>query len=57
MVIPTERLVLRRFRAEDAAAFAAYRSVPEIARFQSWDAPVSLEDAAASVQAYASGDP
>ncbi|MDX6248151.1 MAG: hypothetical protein QOF10_1511 [Kribbellaceae bacterium] len=25
MVIPTERLVLRRFRAEDAASFAAYQ--------------------------------
>lgn len=33
------RLTLRRFRAADAPAFAAYRSVPEVARYQSWDAP------------------
>lgn len=56
-MVSTERLVLRRFRPEDAEAFAAYRSVPEVARYQSWDAPVSLEDAAASVRDFASGDP
>jgi aminoglycoside 6'-N-acetyltransferase len=57
MAISTERLALRRFRAEDAATFAAYRSVPEVARYQSWDAPVSLEEAAASVKGFATGDP
>jgi aminoglycoside 6'-N-acetyltransferase len=57
MLISTERLVLRRFRAEDAPALSAYRSVPEVARYQSWDAPVSLEAAAASVKAFAGGDP
>ena len=31
--------MLRRFRAEDLAAFVAYRSDPEIARYQSWEAP------------------
>jgi RimJ/RimL family protein N-acetyltransferase len=33
------RLTLRRFRAADAPALAAYRSVPEVALYQSWDAP------------------
>jgi aminoglycoside 6'-N-acetyltransferase len=34
----TARLKIRRFHAEDAAAFAAYRSDPDVARYQSWDA-------------------
>jgi RimJ/RimL family protein N-acetyltransferase len=35
----SERLVLRRFRPEDLNALVAYRSDPEIARCQSWEAP------------------
>jgi RimJ/RimL family protein N-acetyltransferase len=38
----TERLRLRAFVPSDAAAFAAYRSVPAVARYQSWDAPYSV---------------
>jgi RimJ/RimL family protein N-acetyltransferase len=34
--IETERLRLRRFREADVDAFQAYRSDPEVARFQSW---------------------
>lgn len=41
----TPRLILRAFRPEDAAAFSAYRSEPEVARFQGWSAPYSLEQA------------
>ena len=41
----TKRLVLRRFELTDAAALAAYRSIAEIAKFQSWDAPYALLDA------------
>ena len=37
--LTTERLVLRRFRSEDLDSFVAYRSDPETARYQSWDAP------------------
>lgn len=33
----TARLVIRRFRADDAIAFVAYRSEPDVARYQSWD--------------------
>lgn len=45
----TARLVLRRFVPADANAFARYRSIPEIARFQSWDAPYPVERARAFV--------
>ena len=34
----TERLVIRRFRRADVEAFAAYRSDPDVARYQSWEA-------------------
>ena len=34
--LTSERLVLRRFRAGDIAAFVRYRADPAIARFQSW---------------------
>ena len=33
--LTSERLVLRRFRQADLDAFVAYRSDPEIARYQS----------------------
>ena len=35
----SDRIVLRRFQPADLDAFVAYRSVPEVARYQSWDAP------------------
>ena len=41
----TPRLVIRRFTMADAAAFARYRSVPEVARYQSWQAPYPAEAA------------
>lgn len=57
MFVRTERLGLRRFTTADAEAFAAYRSVPEVARYQSWDAPLSLADALELVEAFGQGDP
>ena len=57
MLLSTPRVVLRRFRAADVAAFAAYRSDPEVARYQSWSAPVPLAVAAALVEEFAAGDP
>jgi RimJ/RimL family protein N-acetyltransferase len=45
----TPRLVIRRFQPADAPLLARYRSVPEVARFQSWDAPFPQERAAAFV--------
>jgi RimJ/RimL family protein N-acetyltransferase len=43
--IVTQRLVLRPFRAEDLPAFVAYRSDPEVARYQSWDQSYAMADA------------
>jgi RimJ/RimL family protein N-acetyltransferase len=57
VLITTERLVLRRFRQDDAAALAAYRTLPEIARYQSWQAPYSLEKALVAVESMAHADP
>jgi RimJ/RimL family protein N-acetyltransferase len=57
MLIGTERLVLRRFRAADAETLAAYRSDPEVARYQSWTAPVTVEQARVIVASLAAGDP
>jgi RimJ/RimL family protein N-acetyltransferase len=37
MVLISNRLLLRPFYSEDAAAIAAYRSIPEVARFQTWE--------------------
>ena len=36
--ILTPRLRVRRFRPEDATALSHYRSDPEVARYQAWDA-------------------
>ncbi|MBA3428969.1 MAG: GNAT family N-acetyltransferase [Actinobacteria bacterium] len=43
--IVTERLSLRPFRVDDLEAFVAYRSDPEVARYQSWDRTYSMADA------------
>ncbi|MEV0789572.1 GNAT family N-acetyltransferase [Kribbella sp. NPDC050459] len=57
MFVQTDRLILRRFTPADAEQFAAYRSDPAVARFQSWDAPVPLDDARRTVERFAEGDP
>ena len=58
--IVTERLVLRPLQLDDAAAFAAYRSHPDVARYQSWDTTYALTDAERLValqEGVALGDP
>ena|SRR5688572_12483785 len=35
--LQTERLRLRRSRAEDAEPISAYRSIPEVGRYQGWE--------------------
>jgi len=57
MLLETPRLVLRRFRAEDAAPLAAYRSDPSVARYQSWSPPVSTDAAVRIVRALSVGSP
>ena len=54
--IVTERLVLRLMEAGDVAAFAAYRSHPDVARYQSWDTGFSREDGERLVAAQADAD-
>ncbi len=48
--LETPRLILRPFQESDLEAFAAYRSDPQVARFQSWQAPYTLEQAAAFIR-------
>ena len=55
--IETPRLVIRRFRATDAPGFAAYRSLPGVARYQSWDAPYPLDRATAFIAELAGAEP
>lgn len=53
MFAATERLVVRRFAPADADSFARYRSEPDVARYQSWDAPVPAADAVRLVTEFA----
>jgi RimJ/RimL family protein N-acetyltransferase len=58
--IGTSRLVVRRFEPRDAATLAAYRSDPEVARYQGWDAPYTRDEAdrfIASLAAATPGEP
>jgi RimJ/RimL family protein N-acetyltransferase len=57
MLLETERLVLRRFAPEDATTLAAYRSDPNVSRYQSWDSPVPVERARLLVAELSAGDP
>lgn len=45
----TQRLIVRPFQDADLPPFVAYRSDPEIARYQSWDAPYTMARAAALI--------
>jgi RimJ/RimL family protein N-acetyltransferase len=42
--LPGRRVALRRFGAQDVAEFVAYRSDPDVARYQSWGAPYPQEE-------------
>jgi aminoglycoside 6'-N-acetyltransferase len=55
--LESARLRIRRFRAGDAAAFARYRSDPEVARLQGWEVPYSLEAAQRFVESLAGVSP
>jgi RimJ/RimL family protein N-acetyltransferase len=45
LTLETSRLLLRPFAERDADAFSRYRSDPEVARYQGWDAPYPIEQA------------
>jgi RimJ/RimL family protein N-acetyltransferase len=44
-MLETERVTLRPFTRADLDAFVAYRSDPEVARYQSWDPATAADDA------------
>jgi RimJ/RimL family protein N-acetyltransferase len=43
--LSTERLLLRVMKPEDAPVLVAYRSDPEVAKFQDWDMPYVFDEA------------
>lgn len=47
MLLRTPRLLLRPFQKLDLEPFAAYRSDPGVARYQSWSSPYTLDQARA----------
>jgi RimJ/RimL family protein N-acetyltransferase len=53
----TSRLILRPFAERDAQAFSDYRSDPEVARLQGWEAPYNLERAVQFVNEMKSAQP
>lgn len=53
----TDRLILRRFSTDDIESFAAYRSDPDVARYQSWDPPFTRAQAQDFIEALADTDP
>ena len=57
--LETERLVLRRSRLEDAEAISAYRSLPDVGRYQGWDRtdPEFLRREIEQMSKRAPGDP
>jgi RimJ/RimL family protein N-acetyltransferase len=57
VLLTTDRLVLRRFRPADAETLAAYRTDPEVARYQSWASPYSLQQARYTVESMMAADP
>jgi aminoglycoside 6'-N-acetyltransferase len=56
-VLLSQRLTIRRFKADDAAAFAAYRSDPHVARYQAWEAPYSIERAIRFIESLEGASP
>jgi RimJ/RimL family protein N-acetyltransferase len=42
-ILQTSRLILRRFRPSDLPVFSAYRSDPQVARYQDWESWSSHE--------------
>jgi len=53
----TDRLVIRRLRAQDVLSLAAYRSDPAVARYQSWDTPFSQEQARSFTDSLSAANP
>lgn len=56
MQIVSERLRLRPFAPGDAPAFSAYRSDPDVARYQSWEIPYAPAEARAFIAGIGEAD-
>lgn len=54
--LSSPRLILRRLRLGDADALCGYRSLPEVARYQSWES-FGLEDAAGFIESQSHSEP
>lgn len=52
LILETPRLILRPFQDSDLEPFVAYRSDPEVARYQGWEAPYSVESAMEFIYAF-----
>jgi RimJ/RimL family protein N-acetyltransferase len=57
MELRSRRLILRTFLELDLEPFCAYRSDPEVAKYQSWEAPYPREKAAAFIHAMRAREP
>lgn len=57
--LETERLRLRRSRPEDAETISAYRSIPEVRRYQGWERtdPQGVREQIEEMAARAPGEP
>src|SRR5512134_548052 len=57
--LATDRLELRRSRPEDAEAISAYRSDPEVHRFQGWERtdPTGIREEIVEMASRAPGEP
>jgi RimJ/RimL family protein N-acetyltransferase len=53
----TERTVIDPLGAADATDFAAYRSIPEVARYQGWEAPYAVSSAERLIASQPAGLP
>ena len=54
--LTSARLLLRRLHRDDAEALCAYRSLPEVARYQSWDS-FGPDDAARLIESQSTAEP
>jgi RimJ/RimL family protein N-acetyltransferase len=55
--LETQRLIFRPLREDDALPLSIYRSDPEVARYQGWEAPYSLEKAQYLITEMADDEP
>jgi aminoglycoside 6'-N-acetyltransferase len=57
LLLETPRLVLRPLEENDAAMLSAYRSDPEVARYQTWETPYPIEQAFEFIRALRGAQP